>query len=183
MIRVAWNDPALIKKALDIGAVAVMVPQIDTAEEAVQAVEYAFYPPKGRRGISPSWPPIAGEDWNHVIQTANDETVLILQIESQEAYDNFDEIARVPGIDVLFVGALDMSASLGVITQMQDPAVQEVMREAPRRLAGTDIAAGTSLVDVNEVRQKIEWGYTFVNVGNPLVYGLQALNQHVASLR
>jgi len=103
MIRVAWNDPALIKKAYDVGAVAVMVPQINTAEEAARAVDYAFYPPIGNRGVSPNWPRIAGEDWGEVIRTANEETVLILQIESQQAYDNLDEIAKVPGIDVLFV--------------------------------------------------------------------------------
>jgi len=85
MIRVAWNDPALIKKAFDVGAVAVMVPQVNTAEEAARAVQYARYPPEGQRGLSPMWARIAGEDWNHVIKTANAETVLILQVESQEA--------------------------------------------------------------------------------------------------
>lgn len=183
MIRVAWNDPALIKKAYDVGAVAVMVPQINTAEEAARAVEYAFYPPKGQRGVSPNWPLIAGEDWGNVIRTANDETVLILQIESQQAYDNLEEIAKVPGIDVLFVGPMDLSASLGVITDMQDPKVQAIMREFPKRLAHTGIPAGTTLVDVGEVRQKLDWGYRFMNVGSPLSYGVQALNQHLASLR
>ena len=183
MIRVAWNDPALIKKAYDVGAVAVMVPQVDTAEEAAQAVEYAFYPPKGKRGVSPNWPRLAGEDWGHVIRTANEETVLILQIESQRAYDNLDEIAKVPGIDVLFVGPMDLSASLGKVTEMQDPAVQEIMRDVPRRLADTGIPTGTTLVDVTEIGQKIEWGYRFMNVGNPLAYGLQTLNQHLATLR
>ena len=183
MIRVAWNDPALIKKAYDVGAVAVMVPQIDTAEEAARAVEYAFYPPKGKRGVSPNWPRVAGEDWFNVIQTANDETVLILQIESQEAYDNLDEIAAVPGIDVLFVGPMDLSASLGVITQMKDPAVQEIMKDVPRRLNEKGIATGTTLVDIDDIREKLEWGYRFMNVGNPLAYGVQTLNQHLASLR
>ncbi|MGB5048114.1 MAG: aldolase/citrate lyase family protein, partial [Caldilineaceae bacterium] len=168
MIRVAWNDPALIKKAYDVGAVAVMVPQVSNAEEAARAVEYAFYPPKGARGVSPSWPNLAGVDWNHAIRTANDETVLIVQIESREAYDNIEEIAAVPGIDVLFVGPMDMSASLGVITQMQDPGLQEIMREFPKILAEKGIPAGTTLMDVNEIKQKLAWGYRFMNVGNPL---------------
>lgn len=60
VIRVAWNDPALIKKAYDVGAVAVMVPQVNTVEKAKRAVEYAHYPPLGQRGISPSWPHVAG---------------------------------------------------------------------------------------------------------------------------
>ena len=132
MIRVAWNDPALIKKAYDVGAVAVMVPQVNTAEEAARAVQYARYPPEGQRGLSPMWTRIAGEDWNHVIKTANAETVLILQIESQEAYDNIDEIKQVAGIDVLLVGPLDLSASVGKITETSAGEVQEIMRDVPR---------------------------------------------------
>ncbi len=183
VIRVAWNDPALIKKAYDVGAVGVMVSQVDTAEEAARAVDYAYYPPKGRRGVSPNWPVVAGIDGGQVIRSANEETVLILQIESRQAYDNLDEIAGVPGIDVLFVGPMDLSASLGVITQLHDPAVQEIMEDIPRRLAGTGIATGTTLGDIDEVRQKIEWGYRFLSVGNPLAYGVKTLDQHLATLR
>ena len=183
MIRVAWNDPALIKKAYDVGAVAVMVPQVSTAEEAARAVEYAFYPPKGQRGVSPNWPALAGVDWNHAIKTANDETVLIVQIESQQAYDNLEEIAKVPGIDVLFIGPMDMSASLGVVTEMQDPRVQKMMKDFPRILAEKGIPAGTTLMDVAEVKQKLEWGYKFMNVGSPMAYGVQALNKYLADLR
>ena len=72
MVRVAWNDPALIKKAYDAGAVAVMVPQVDTAAEAAAAVEAARYAPEGRRGLSPMWTQIAGADWDEVIKTANE---------------------------------------------------------------------------------------------------------------
>ncbi len=183
MIRVAWNDPALIKKAFDIGAVAVMVPQISTAEEAARAVQYARYPPEGQRGVSPLWPLIAGEDWGHVIRTANAETVLVLQIESQEAYDNIDEIAKVPGIDVLFVGPMDLSASLGVLTQTGAPAVQKIMRDIGQRFQDSKIAIGTTLEDVSEIQEKISWGYRFLNVGNPFGYGVQALRQHLATLR
>ena len=183
LIRVAWNDPALIKKAYDVGAVAVMVPQVNTAEEAARAVEYAYYPPIGKRGVSPNWPGLAGEDRKHVIRTANEETVLVLQIESQQAYDNLDEIARVPGINVLLVGPMDLSASLGVITQLEDPALQEIMKEVPRRLAETGIAAGTTLGDIDEIQQKLDWGYRFMNVGSPLAYGVQTLSQHLATLR
>ena len=183
MIRVAWNDPALIKKAFDVGAVAVMVPQVETAEEAARVVEYARYPPEGNRGVSPNWPHIAGEDWNHVIKTANEETVVIVQMESVKAYENLDDIVKVPGVDVLFVGPMDLSASLGVVTEMQRPEVQEILREVPRRLAGTGIPVATTLGDVAELQQKIDWGYRFLNVGNPLAFGVQALSGHLATLR
>jgi len=183
MIRVAWNDPHLIKKAFDVGAVAVMVPQVNTAEEAARAVQYAFYPPIGQRGVSPHWPLIAGEDWMNVIRTANDETVLIVQIESVQAYENLEAIAAVPGIDVLLVGPMDMSASVGKITDMQCEEVQSMMQEIPKRLAGADIVIGTTLGDVSELQQKYRWGYRFLNVGSPLGYGISALKQHIHTLR
>ena len=165
MIRVASNDPALIKKAYDVGAVAVMVPQVNTREEAERAVEYAKYPPLGQRGISPSWPILAGEDWNNVVKTANDETVLVLQLESQEAYDNIDEIKQVPGFDVLLVGPLDLSASVGRIAETGSKEVQDIMKAVPERLEGTGIVAGTTLGDVDEIKEKLGWGYRFVRMG------------------
>lgn len=183
MIRVAWNDPHLIKKAYDIGAVAVMVPQVNSAEEAKRAVQYAFYPPIGQRGVSPSWPHIAGEDWTDVIRTANEETVLILQIESVQAYENLDAIAEVEGIDVLLVGPMDLSASVGKITNMQSEEVQRIMREIPKRLEGSDIVVGTTLGDPKEIQQKYRWGYRFLNVGSPLGFGIAAVREHVAMLR
>ena len=183
MIRVAWNDPALIKKAYDVGAVAVMVPQVDTPEEAEQAVQYAYYPPEGQRGITPMWTRVGGEDWTNTIKTANQETVLILQVESQEAYDNIDEIKKIPGIDVLLVGPMDLSASVGKITETGSREVQEIMQDVPRRLEGTGIAAGTTLVDVAEIQEKIRWGYRFLNVGNVLAYGLPVLQNNLDTLR
>jgi len=183
MIRVAWNDPALIKKAYDVGAVAVMVPQVDTAEEAARAVQYARYYPEGQRGISPMWTKVAGVDWNEVIKTANEETVLVVQLESQQAYDNLDEIKQVPGIDVILVGPLDLSATVGTITDTGSKQVQEIMEDVPRRLEGTGIATGTTLMAPAEIQQKIRWGYRYLNVGNALGYGTQVLDAHLKTLR
>ena len=183
MIRVAWNDPALIKKAYDVGAVAVMVPQVNTREEAERAVQYAKYPPEGQRGLSPMWTVTAGEDWNHVIKTANEETVLILQVESQQAYDNLDEIMQVSGIDVLLVGPLDLSASVGRITETGSKEVQDIMKDVAKRLDGTGIVAGTTLRDVEDIKEKLGWGFRFMNVGNPLAYGTRVLGDYLRDLR
>ena len=183
VVRVAWNDPALIKKAYDAGAVGVMVPQVNTREEAEQAVRYAKYPPLGERGVAPHWALLAGEDFLHVVKTANEESILILQMESRTAYENLDDILEVTDFDVLLVGPLDLSASLGVITETDHPKVQEIMREIPRRLEGTGIVAGTTFLDVDQCREKIDWGYRFMNVGSIVVYGGMALRQHLAALR
>ncbi len=183
MVRVAWNDPALIKKAYDAGAVAVMVPQVDTAEEAEDVVRFAKYPPMGERGLSPMWTRIAGEDWDHVLQTANDETAVIVQIESLKAYDNLDEIKQVPGIDVLFLGPLDMSASVGKIGNTGCEEVQSLMQEFPGRLEGTGICPGTTLVQLDDIKEKLDWGYRFMNVGNALSYGGGGVQSNLDELR
>jgi len=183
VVRVAWNDPALIKKAYDVGAVAVMVPQVDTPEEAARAVQHARYYPEGRRGLSPMWTRIAGEDWNQVIRTANEETVLILQLESRQAYENIDVIKTIPGIDVLLVGPLDLSATVGTLTDTRSREVQEIMEDVPRRLEGTPVAAGTTLMEVADIQEKIRWGYRFLNVGSIVGYGARVLQQNLEILR
>lgn len=183
MIRVANNDPALIKKAYDVGAVLVMVPQVNTAAEAAAAVDAAHYAPTGNRGVSPMWTRIAGQDWNEVIESANDETLLICQMESQQAWDNLDAIAAVGNIDIILVGPLDLSASLGLMGKTGSPEVQRMMEEVPKRLEGTGIVVGTTLVNVDEIEQKIDWGYRFLNVGSPLVYGTQAVSEHITRLK
>ncbi|MBS11304.1 MAG: hypothetical protein CME19_06860 [Gemmatimonadetes bacterium] len=183
MIRVAWNDPARIKKAYDAGAVAVMVPQVEDADQARFAVQCAKYPPEGNRGLSPNWAVVAGLDRDHVMRTANEETVLVVQIESQEAFNNLDEIVKVPGIDVLFFGPLDMTASVGKITDTGCEEVQSLMRAFPERLDGTGIVPATTLVDPDEIEEKLDWGYRFMNVGNALAYGCQVLKGSLERLR
>jgi 2-keto-3-deoxy-L-rhamnonate aldolase RhmA len=78
---------------------------------------------------------------------------------------------------------MDLSASLGRITEMQAPEVQKIMEDIPRRLAGSGIMIGTTLTDVSEIQQKYRWGYRFLNIGNPMHYGLRAVAQHVETLR
>lgn len=129
------------------------------------------------------WSRIAGENWNHVIQTANEETVLIVQCESQQAFDNIDEIKKVEGIDVILVGPLDLSASVGRITETGSKEVQEIMQAVPKKLEGTGIVTGTTLMDVSEMQEKFRWGYRFMNVGNPLNYGAQVVAQNIQILR
>ena len=113
MVRVPGLDAIWIKKALDIGANTIMVPQISTADEAKRAVEFAKYPPEGSRGISPFWTGMADVSWDDYLPAANEETCVIVQIETPAGIENLDAIAAVDGVDVLFAGPADLSASLG----------------------------------------------------------------------
>ena len=109
--------------------------------------------------------------------------MLILQLESQEAYANLDEIKKIKGVDVILVGPLDLSASVGTITDTASKEVQEIMEDVPRKLEGTGIATGTTLLDVAEIQEKIRWGYRFLNVGSALAYGVQEVQKNLDTLR
>ena len=84
---------------------------------------------------------------------------------------------------MLFVGPLDLSASVGKITDTASKEVQEIMQQVPARLADTSIATGTTLVNIDEIEQKLDWGYRFMNVGNAFGYGTIVVKEHLERLR
>ncbi len=111
IVRPQWNDPVVIKRVLDIGAYGVLIPWVNNKEEAENAVRYCKYPPEGIRGWGPRRAGMFDPDY---FKTANDELLITIQIETQEALDNLDEILSVPGIDACYIGPWDLSVSLGI---------------------------------------------------------------------
>jgi len=111
IVRPQWNDPVVIKRVLDIGAYGVLIPWVNSKEEAEKAVSYCKYPPKGIRGWGPRRAGMFDPDY---FKTANDEVLVTIQIETQKALDNLDEILSVPGIDACYIGPWDLSVSLGI---------------------------------------------------------------------
>ncbi|MFI4852098.1 MAG: HpcH/HpaI aldolase/citrate lyase family protein [Gimesia chilikensis] len=166
MIRVPGLDPIYFKKALDIGANTIMVPQINNAEEARLAVQYAKYPPEGTRGVSPDWTMFMDFSFDDYLPHANEETAIVAQIESPEGIENIEEIASVDGIDVIFAGPMDLSASLGVIGQIQHPDLLKLLAEIPARAAKANKPAGITFADLDRCREAIDQGYRFVNIGS-----------------
>jgi 2-keto-3-deoxy-L-rhamnonate aldolase RhmA len=118
LVRVAWNDMVMIKKALDIGAYGIIVPWVNTKEDAIRAVQAIRYPPEGLRGFGPRRAALRDPDY---VKTANDEIFLGVQIETQAALDNLDEILSVEGIDATLIGPSDLSLSLGIYQQWENP--------------------------------------------------------------
>jgi 2-keto-3-deoxy-L-rhamnonate aldolase RhmA len=114
VVRVPWNDAVYVKKALDIGAHGIIVPMVNTKEEAERASRSMKYPPNGIRGFGPRRASLADPDY---VKTADQELILAIQIESQKGVDNIDEILSVGGIDVVFLGPYDLSLNLGVLAQ------------------------------------------------------------------
>ena len=109
IVRPAWNDPVLIKRILDIGAQGILVPWVNNKEEASAAVRACKYPPEGIRGLGHRRASIGDPDYK---KTANDEIMVTVQVETQDAVDNIEEILRVDGIDACFIGPWDLSSNL-----------------------------------------------------------------------
>ncbi len=122
IVRIAWNEPILFKRVLDLGAAGIMVPYVNTAEEAHLAAQSMRYQPEGIRGVASS-PPACGfaQGFDDYYAKANDNLLTVVQIETVEAVDNAEEIAAVPGVDVLFVGPMDLSINMGMARQFKNP--------------------------------------------------------------
>ena len=183
VIRVPWNTPADIKKAYDVGAVGVMVPQIDNPEELLDAVSFAKYPPLGERGIAPWFASSLGVNPNDVIEKANDETMLIIQMESVEAYEKIDDILKIEHFEVLLVGPADLAASMGFRGQSQHPKVENAMVDVAQKIKGTGKALATTFGDKENASRWIREGYRMMNIGSTHVLGTVATKRIFEELR
>lgn len=166
LIRVVANDPGLIKQALDRGAYGVIVPLVNTPEQAQAAVAAAKYPPEGIRGVAGSRVNRYGADLVDYFARWNSQVVVICQVETTEALANVEQIASTPGVDVLFIGPNDLSANLGCFRQFDHPefkaAVERVL-VATRRYG---IAAGYMASGAEETLERVGQGFRFVAAGS-----------------
>lgn len=165
VVRAAWNDTVLLKRILDIGAQAVLIPFVQNAEEARRAVAATRYPPAGIRGTATA---ARGSRYGRVtdyLKKANGEICVLVQAETREALGQLEAIAKVDGIDGVFIGPSDLAASLGHIGEQQHPEVQKAIEDAARRLKAVGKPAGILTPNEEEARRYIGWGYTFVAVG------------------
>jgi 4-hydroxy-2-oxoheptanedioate aldolase len=178
VVRVAWNDLVMIKRALDIGAQSLLVPLVDNAEQAQRAVRATRYPPGGNRGVAGSTRAAGYGRIPNYLKTANEEICVIVQAETRAALDGIGEIAKVEGVDGVFIGPNDLAASLGHTGNTQHPEVQNAIQDAGRRLRAAGKAAGILAFPEEEARRYIGWGYSFVAVGSDtalLAHGADAL--------
>ncbi|WP_028601928.1 aldolase/citrate lyase family protein [Ottowia thiooxydans] len=158
----------LIKQYLDLGVQTLLVPMVDTAEQAQAIVRAARYPgPDGSggiRGVAGGRAARWGRYPRHVHE-ANDRVCILVQAESRTSIDNLEAIAAVDGVDGVFIGPADLSASMGHRGNAAHPEMQAIMEDAIRRIVRAGKAAGILTPDEAAARRYIEWGATFVAVG------------------
>lgn len=166
IVRPVDGNPALLKKLCDIGAQSFLVPMVDTAQEAADIVAAVKYPPQGRRGLGTSMARAAR--WNTVpgyLQKANEEIVVIVQAETTTAIENLDAIASTDGVDGVFIGPSDLSASMGYVGNAGHPDVVETVSNGLRTIRAADKYAGLLCLDEAQVGHFVECGASFVGVG------------------
>lgn len=183
MIRVGGLDSTLIKKALDIGASAVMVPQINNAEEARLVVQHSKYAPEGSRGVSPLWPAFLGVSWDEYFPIANRETCVVVQIESQEGMKNVESIAEVEGVDVVFAGPMDLSAALGHIGQINHPELRQFLEDFPKRVANSGKTSGIAQGNSFATQELFDLGYRFIAIEEAVSRGTVSIRADLQKLR
>lgn len=155
---------ALIKQYLDLGFQTLLVPMVDTAQQAEAIVRATRYPPSGVRGIGGARASRWGRYPNYY-KEANDQVCLLLQIETREALDNLDAIAATEGVDGIFIGPSDLSASMGHIGNPGQPDVQAAIADGIARIRAAGKSAGILSPDETLARRYLELGATFVAVG------------------
>ena len=181
VFRIPWNEPVIIKRALDVGARTLLVPFVQNAEEARAAVQAARYPPLGMRGVSVA--PRAN-DYGRVSNyhaNAHLDTCILVQIETRVAVEQIEAIAAVDGIDGLFIGPSDLAADLGHLGNAKHPEARAVLTEAAKRIRATGKSAGTLAGGLDDVETLFEMGFNFVAAGSDV--GLLARNAEAVAAR
>ena len=166
IVRPVDADPALLKKLCDIGAQSFIVPMIDTAEQAAAVVRAVKYPPEGSRGLGTSLARAAR--WNTVpdyIAHANAQMCVVVQAETVTAIENLEAIAATPGVDGVFIGPSDLSASMGHAGDVSHPEVIETVATSLNTIRAAGKHAGLLCLDESKVAHFVECGADFVGVG------------------
>jgi 2-dehydro-3-deoxyglucarate aldolase/4-hydroxy-2-oxoheptanedioate aldolase len=166
LVRPQSGERMRIGRALDLGAAGIMVPRLDSAAEAREAVTYLRYPPDGIRGVATRTRGAGLGSRSHAeIRGVNDSILGIVQIESRGGLRDAAEIASIDGVDVLFVGPADLSHSLAIPGRFDDPAYQAALDTVVAACRASGKAAGILIYDTAAVAGYVERGFTFVGIG------------------
>jgi 2-dehydro-3-deoxyglucarate aldolase len=183
IIRVATNSEREIKKILDIGADGIIAPQVNTADEARHVVACCKYPPQGIRGVGLARAQGYGRSFADYMETANDSIAVIVQAEHIDAVNNIDQIVEVDGIDAVFIGPYDLSASMGLMGQVDHPEVVEAIDRVGRACQQRDISLGYFGTTAESVQGYVRKGYHLICAGTDAGFVSAGAEQTLKKLR
>jgi 2-dehydro-3-deoxyglucarate aldolase/4-hydroxy-2-oxoheptanedioate aldolase len=182
-VRVPSNEEVWIKKALDIGSAGVLVPLVNTAETAQRVARACRYAPAGVRGMGGARAHRYGVGFQDYIERADREILAIVQAEHIQAVENIEAIVRVPGIDAVFVGPYDLSASMGKPGQIRDPEVTEAIRRVRNVVLGAGLKAGIYCSDGAAARDAAQQGYSLIGMSTDMSLLVQAADRELGAAR
>lgn len=165
VVRVPAGDEVAIKKVLDLGAVGVIVPQVNTAQQAADVVRFSRYAPLGARGVGLARAHGYGTRFQEYVESANDTVAVIVQAEHALAADNIESIVKVPGVDAVLLGPYDLSASLGHTGKLDHPSVVAAIDHITKTCQAAKMPLGYFGVNAAAVKPFIERGYTLIVAG------------------
>jgi len=176
LCRLPGNDPVMIKHVLDAGASGIIVPMVESGEEALRAVAASYYPPAGARGVGLARAQSYGSGFETYRDNMKESILVIAMIESLNGMENVDEIAVTPGIDGLLIGPYDLSASLGIIGQLDHPKMNASLQNIIGAARRAGIWCGLHVVHPNAeaISSAFAEGFTFLAVGVDMIFLDQA---------
>jgi 2-keto-3-deoxy-L-rhamnonate aldolase RhmA len=183
IVRVPEAAEVPIKRALDLGAHGIIVPQVNTAEQAADVVRFARYAPEGARGVGLARAHGYGLKFREYLSAANKEITVVVQAEHARAVDNIEAIVRVPGVDAVLLGPYDLSASLGKLGKIDDPAVVAAIDRVTAACKAVGMPLGYFGVTAAAVRPYAARGYTLLVAGVDTLYLANGANALLAELR
>ena len=165
IVRAEWNDPVAVKRLLDLGVPGLMFPMIQTVEEAEAAVASTRYPPKGIRGVAGSSRATMFGRIPDYVSKVEEETAILLQLETRAAVERAVEIGAVDGVDGIFFGPGDIAADLGKVGKPMDPEVWKLIKPTAAALIQRGIPVGTLVLDPAFAASLLDDGFSFVACG------------------
>lgn len=183
LIRIPDTQRSFVQRALDIGADGIICPMIGSREQLESAYRLGRFPPRGDRGVGGERSVMWGLEWDSSLQLANRETMLIPLLETREAMENFDSILDVDGLEAIFFGPADMSASLGCLGQWEGPGVAEAILAMRTKAAQRGITSGILGRDNSDAQSRLKQGFGMIGLGADVNLMLRALQQSLASVR
>jgi 4-hydroxy-2-oxoheptanedioate aldolase len=183
LVRVSSNDPAEIMKALDAGAMGVIVPMVNTREQAVTAISACRYPPEGTRSFGPVRAALYGGPG--YATEANSQIACIIMIETMEGLENLQAIVSAPGLGGVFVGPADLALALGtpLSPDFDDPRHVAAVDKILSTCKQFGVPAGIFTIGPNSARRRLAAGFNFVTLGADATFMMQALTADMAAVR
>jgi len=175
VVRVADQNRRMVEFCLDLGAKGVMIPKVDTAEQAAEVSNACYYQPKGNRGIGGIRASAFYTNTKEYLDKANDCILSIVQIESKESIANLDSIAGTANVEVLFMGLGDLAASYGQIGNVEGKLIDEARQKVVAACRKYNKIPGIYAHSIDVINQYIEEGFTFIAIGNEIKFISQGL--------